>query len=200
VSSKAFRKREKSKRNKRFAFVAVAAILIGIFLFVLYSPATPASPATSATGVKSGGAYDQNWGNVELTDVLTGRPFKLSDFKGKVVLVELMAIWCPACTQQQRELARLKAQFGDKIVVVSVDIDPREQPQSLKKYADSYPLFSWLWAVDLQGVFSKFFRRTPPETPVIVIDQDGGFKVFAGGGVRPASFFADYLGTLGVKS
>ena len=43
------------------------------------------------------------WAAAPLTDVTTGKAFTISELKGKVVLVENMAIWCPTCLRQQRE-------------------------------------------------------------------------------------------------
>ena len=44
------------------------------------------------------------WFSVPLTDVNTGSQFSISDFKGKVVLVEAMAVWCSTCISQQGEV------------------------------------------------------------------------------------------------
>lgn len=44
------------------------------------------------------------WFDMELVDVQTGETFKMSDYKGKVVLLETMAIWCPNCIVQSNEL------------------------------------------------------------------------------------------------
>ena len=42
------------------------------------------------------------WYSASLTDVTTGAAFTIQDFKGKVVLVETMAQWCPTCKRQQQ--------------------------------------------------------------------------------------------------
>ena len=41
------------------------------------------------------------WFGVVLTNVGTGESFTINDFKGKVVLVETLAMWCPSCKKQQ---------------------------------------------------------------------------------------------------
>ena len=46
------------------------------------------------------------WIMASLTDVRTGKGFKISDFKGKVIVVENMATWCPNCLQQQKQVVR----------------------------------------------------------------------------------------------
>jgi thiol-disulfide isomerase/thioredoxin len=174
----------------------IAAVLIGVLLSVSLTPsATISSPPS--TGRIS--AYDQGWAKTELVDVLTGKRFRIADFEGKTVFVELMAIWCPACTRQQFELSRLINFYGlgGKIIIVSVDIDPNESAGDLAKYARSQG-YDWHWAVDPSGLFNNFFKRSPPETPVIVIAPDGTFTIFSGR-VTKAPEFLSHLEGLGVK-
>jgi len=52
-----------------------------------------------------------------------GRIFKLSENKGKVVILDLMAVRCPPCAQQMPELYKLKKELGDTIVILSIDVD-----------------------------------------------------------------------------
>jgi peroxiredoxin len=59
---------------------------------------------------------------------LDGKPFRLRDLRGKVVLVNYFATWCGPCMQEVPELNDLA--FGDTpladfvVVGVSVDLDP----------------------------------------------------------------------------
>jgi thiol-disulfide isomerase/thioredoxin len=55
-----------------------------------------------------------------------GKPVRLADFKGKVVVMNLWATWCAPCVTEMPTLARLaKAYEGKplKVVAVSVDAD-----------------------------------------------------------------------------
>lgn len=54
-------------------------------------------------------------------------PASLSQFKGKVVLLNIWATWCPPCVYELPALDRLQQRFGDKnfvVVAVSVDQNP----------------------------------------------------------------------------
>src|SRR5689334_1740850 len=52
------------------------------------------------------------WFGAAMIDVNTGSTFKISDFQGKVVLVETMAQWCPKCKQQQDEIKLVQEKMG----------------------------------------------------------------------------------------
>ena len=40
--------------------------------------------------------------------------FTLADFKGKVVLVETMAVWCSTCLRQQTNVLALHEDLGER--------------------------------------------------------------------------------------
>jgi thiol-disulfide isomerase/thioredoxin len=55
-----------------------------------------------------------------------GTPKRLSDFRGKTVLVNLWATWCIPCRQEMPALDKLEGDLGSaKFQVVSINIDQR---------------------------------------------------------------------------
>lgn len=62
-----------------------------------------------------------------------GRPTSLSDFRGRTVLVNLWATWCPPCLHEMPALAKLQNTLGGQdFEVVTVNIDTRnlDKPKS----------------------------------------------------------------------
>jgi thiol-disulfide isomerase/thioredoxin len=59
----------------------------------------------------------------------------LSDYKGKVVIVDFWATWCPPCRKGIPDLIDLQSEFGSKIAVIgiSVDTDTKNQVASFAK-------------------------------------------------------------------
>jgi len=58
-----------------------------------------------------------------------GAPQRLSDFRGRVVLVNLWASWCEPCLREMPALSRLQGRLGGKdfqVVAVNLDRNPAE--------------------------------------------------------------------------
>lgn len=117
-----------------------------------------------------------DWRGVVLTDVSTGESFSISDFKGKVALLETMAVWCPTCVRQQIEIQALRGRFGDQVVSVTLDIDRNEGQDILRKHVRNYG-FEERFAVSptaLTRALEKDFGTmvlNPTSTPVIIVDR-----------------------------
>jgi thiol-disulfide isomerase/thioredoxin len=53
-----------------------------------------------------------------------GKPLKLSDWKGRVALVNLWATWCAPCRKEMPDLAKLQKELGsDDFEVVAISVD-----------------------------------------------------------------------------
>ena len=67
-----------------------------------------------------------------------GKPRKLSDWRGKTVLLNLWATWCVPCRKEMPALDELQAKLGGKdFEVVAVNIDTRDpdKPKNFLKEA-----------------------------------------------------------------
>jgi thiol-disulfide isomerase/thioredoxin len=52
-----------------------------------------------------------------------GNTVELSEFRGKLVLVNLWATWCEPCLREMPSLERLQARLGDAITILAVSED-----------------------------------------------------------------------------
>jgi len=129
-----------------------------------------------------------------LTD-LNGDAFRLSDFKGKVVVIDFMATWCGPCRQQLPHLKVIweKEDYGDKIVLMSIDIDPTESAETLRSFAQGFPYATWIWARDTANLGQAYQVAGIPKT--VIIDQDGHIR-FTHTGVTYASTFIEEIDQL----
>jgi thiol-disulfide isomerase/thioredoxin len=177
-------RRERMKERRWNYWIVAFAILGSIFLSSCAQPTAPApteippQPAASA------------WLEIELTDVSTGRTFKLSDFQGKPVLVESFAVWCPTCLKQQKEMQKLLAREGDAIIHVSLDTDPNEDEAKVKEHLERNGL-DWYFAISPIGLTEALIDDfglsivSAPSSPVVLICEDQSTR-FLKSGVKSA--------------
>ena len=60
-------------------------------------------------------------------ETLDGETFRLSDYRGKVVFVNLWATWCPPCVGEMPEIEALSQAYPDDLVVLGVSLDESEE-------------------------------------------------------------------------
>src|SRR3972149_2957209 len=120
------------------------------------------------------------WFGMSLTDVTTQESFTINDLKGKVILVEPLAQWCPSCLKQQKQVMELLLLLGENpdFVSLGLDIDANEDSASLKAYMDKNG-FTWRYAVspaelsrEIGNLYGSQFLN-PPSTPMLIIDRHG---------------------------
>ena len=138
----------------------------------------------------------QEWMNVTLEDVTTGEKFTISDFNGKVVVLETFAVWCPTCTKQQKEIKKLHGKAAG-VISITVDIDPNESADKVRSHVERYG-FDWPYAVAPPAFTKSLVEEfgtvvaSAPSAPVIVISEDGSARLL-GRGVKSADKLAAEL-------
>jgi thiol-disulfide isomerase/thioredoxin len=48
--------------------------------------------------------------------------FRLSEKKGEVILIDIMGVGCPPCVEQMPELQEIQIEYGNDIILLSVDV------------------------------------------------------------------------------
>jgi thiol-disulfide isomerase/thioredoxin len=68
-----------------------------------------------------------------------GKPKKLSDWRGRIVLVNLWATWCVPCRKEMPALDRLQTKLGGpdfEVVAVNIDTRDPDKPKNFLKDAN----------------------------------------------------------------
>lgn len=139
--------------NVKWALGAVAALALG----VLTLPTMLESDA--ATPVEGGSCKAEGMANLNLTvKDMNGADVKLADHKGKVILLNFWATWCPPCLVEIPEFVKVyeeKKNDGFTILGVSTD-DTAEQLQAFASEKKvTYPLL--MISPELEDAYGPLF-------------------------------------------
>jgi thiol-disulfide isomerase/thioredoxin len=121
-----------------------------------------------------------------------GKSIKLSDYKGKIVIVDFWATWCPPCRRGIPDLIEIQKEYGKDVVVIgiSVDTDTKVDVASfIKQMRINYPI-----AYADAGVAQSYGGVESIPTSFI-IDKDGNV-VDKHIGLVPKSEFTSVLNKL----
>jgi len=111
--------------------------------------------------------------NFSLKD-LDGNTFSLTDFHGKIVILDFMATWCGPCRVEISHLKVLKEKYDDRIVLVSISIDPASDSEGvLRQFKDEHNL-TWLVARDTAGVGQAYGVNVIPT--LVIVDGKGRIR------------------------
>ena len=103
-----------------------------------------------------------------ITDI-DGNVFKLSNYRGTVVLLEFFSTLCPKCQAEVADLKQLYQIYGpDALLILSIS---REASATLRNFRDTYQI-PWRIASDPQSVVFNEYDITTVVT-LFIIDQEG---------------------------
>ena len=102
---------------------------------------------------------------------INGKMVSLSDYRGKVVLVNIWATWCASCVDEMPSMERLYQKLnGEDFEILAVSIDSlgvKVVAPFMKKYKLTFPAL-----IDSSGTIGAGYRTTGvPES--FIIDKNG---------------------------
>jgi peroxiredoxin len=107
---------------------------------------------------------------------LDGGTFRLSEQRGKVVLVNFWATWCPPCLEEMPAMERLwrkQKDAGFVLVAVSLDADPQKVVPFAREHGLTFPI-----AFDTKmAVADKYGVRALPSS--FILGRDGELAALA---------------------
>lgn len=115
----------------------------------------------------------------ELTDV-SGVTVQLSDYRGKVVILNIWATWCPPCREEIPSLIQLQKKFNSKglqIIGVSVDEDNSEKVVAdfIRNFGINYPV-----TID-DGTVQEEYGPLSVIPTTYILDRSGYIRYYAPG-------------------
>lgn len=175
------------------AAALVVAIGVGAYLFISGGEDdTPASAPTAPSGFPN--PYP-NTGPIDPNRPAEGEPapdfalvdardqskvVRLSDFRGKAVILNWYASWCDPCKREVPSFQRVYEKAGDQVVVLGVDYleSPSQAAGILDELGATYPA-----VLDAAGQVGSHYRVTYMPT-TFFIDAQGILRVIKTGEVK----------------
>lgn len=139
--------------------------LVFFGLWVLYVLLMPNTGKTAGLGIANG----QPAPDFEL-QTIEGKTYKLSDLKGKPVMINFFATWCPPCRAEMPALQEAYAEFEkDGFIILAVNLN--ESDVAIKSFIERYGL-TFPIVVDKADKVSKAYDIVPLPTSYFV-DRNG---------------------------
>jgi peroxiredoxin len=104
------------------------------------------------------------------------RFYDLQDYRGKVLLIDIMRVNCPHCMLLSTTLEKVKAKYGDKVGILSVVMAP-EPPDAVVQYIARNKITVPI-VYDMGQMAISYFNAKPGqghiEVPhLFIIDKNG---------------------------
>ena len=104
-----------------------------------------------------------------LTDI-DGNTFNLTDYRGQVVILDMMSIPCTGCKEVEEDLKEIYPEYKDEVVFISIDILQEDTDKSLRDYRDKKDI-EWIIARDTDDILLKYSVDGIPK--IVIIDKEG---------------------------
>ena len=127
---------------------------------------------------------------------IEGKKFSLSDYSGKVIILDFWATWCPPCVKEIPHFNELAKEYGDRgLVVLGISLD-REGVRAVKEFRKKYPI-DYRVVMGNNEVARAYSLYLPPEQRggipfTFVIDREGMIR-HSFVGYRPKKVFVEVV-------
>lgn len=166
------------------AFVAVAAIAAMLLRTPPSMPVTNPTPASQKDEAPDFALLN-----------LDGETVRLSDYRGKAVMINFWATWCDACVSEMPMLEAVAKQYPDQLVILALNRD--EARSDVAVFRDDNGL-TFPILLDAGGkVFDLYQMRGLPTS--VFIDPDGNIQAVQIGAFPSVELLDAYFKTIGIK-
>jgi len=145
----------------RYLVWAIAAVILAIVAYELVPLFV--SPGTRAGGPQA--AVGEAAPVFALQDD-RGRTVTLEQYRGRIVVMNLWASWCPPCRAEMPDLQRLQAAYARSGIAI-VGVNEGESPQRARVFADSLGIRFPVW-IDATERYGRTYAALGLPTTVIL--------------------------------
>ena len=118
-----------------------------------------------------------------------GEEIRFADLRGKVVLLNFWATWCPPCTAEMPDLQSLYEQYGEAQGFVVLAVDLQEDAATVKAFVEQHDL-TFPIVLDRTGTVTQDLYHVRPLPTSMIIDREGFVRDVWNGQIVKAAMLA----------
>lgn len=107
---------------------------------------------------------------------LDGETKHLSDYRGKVVILDMWATWCGPCKRQMIELRSVYENYSrDDVEILSIDIDQRETAELVQNFLSDFE-YAWTFGLDNGSIWETYKGASGGIPTLCIFNRDGNLS------------------------
>ncbi|MDP1715718.1 MAG: TlpA disulfide reductase family protein [Anaerolineales bacterium] len=178
-------------RKRRWEILMLASLAAGILWTVVSRvPSAVGAPLSSSPSPREGFLAPDF-----TLDNLQGEKVTLSDLRGKIVVINLWATWCPPCRAEMPALENAYEQYKDSgLVVLGLNVTNQDSESEVPRFVEEFGL-TFPILLDRDGSVSALYElRGLPTT--FFVNRAGIIRTVVVGGPMSETFFRSKIEAL----
>jgi thiol-disulfide isomerase/thioredoxin len=188
------RKQEDKPKINWGRYFTIAFVTIIVILFIVNNtrddaPAINPQHYPPSASDENIGVHEERKPAFDFTlKSIEGKSVKLSDFKGKIVIVDFWATWCMPCREGIPDLIALQNEYKDvQVIGITVDQNPMEVvPSFVKEFKINYPIL-----LSDSNVLQQYGGIDAIPTSFIISKDGKIIKKYVG--LQPKSYYVNII-------
>lgn len=110
---------------------------------------------------------------------LSGKMVTLKQYRGKIIILDFWATWCPPCRAAIPELVKLQKKYRDRgLIVLGISVDDKRSVDNayLRSFGKQFNINYSILRYNLKVIEAYFGREAPALPTIYVIDRQGQLR------------------------
>ena len=183
---------DSSSRKKRWEILMLVSLALG-FLWTVASrvPSAVGAPLSSAPSPREGFLVPDF-----TLDTLDGNTVTLSELRGKVVVINFWATWCPPCRAETPALQKSYEQYKDSgVVILGVDLTNQDVISEVESFVQEFGL-TYPILLDRDGSVSNSLYQIKGLPSTFFVNREGIIRTVLVGGPMSEAFIRSKIEAL----